>query len=151
MAVGATAVIISGGIDLSVGSVYALAGVVMGLVLREVAPAGGTGAVWLGLLICVGLGLVAGALNGAMVVGLGVHPFIITLGSMWILRGVAFVTRKAESILLPESLIHFANSPICSRADLYTSSSLGLLANSYSGAHTAELTQIRSYLSTDAR
>src|SRR5580698_8807646 len=67
MAVGATVVIISGGIDLSVGSVYALAGVVMALVLRQVVPDGGAGAVWLGLLICVGIGVVAGALNGAMV------------------------------------------------------------------------------------
>ena len=105
MAVGATVVIISGGIDLSVGSVYALAGVVMGLALRG--SAGGAGAVWLGLLICVAIGLAAGAVNGAMVVGLRVHPFIITLGSMWILRGIAFVTSKAESIMLPESLAHF--------------------------------------------
>ena len=134
MAVGATLVIISGGIDLSVGSVYALAGVVMGLVLREVAPAGGTGAVWLGLLICVGLGLVAGALNGAMVVGLGVHPFIITLGSMWILRGVAFVTSKAESILLPESLIHFAKSPLGLGAALHPIPMLGMLAVAALGA-----------------
>jgi ribose/xylose/arabinose/galactoside ABC-type transport system permease subunit len=140
MAVGATLVIISGGIDLSVGSVYALAGVVMGLVLREVAPAGGTGAVWLGLLICVGLGLVAGALNGAMVVGLGVHPFIITLGSMWILRGVAFVTSKAESILLPESLLHFAKSPLGLGAALHPIPMLGMLAVSAAGALYLERT-----------
>ena len=36
-----------------------------------------------------------------MVIGLGVHPFIITLGTMWILRGVAFVISHAESILVP--------------------------------------------------
>ena len=34
-----------------------------------------------------------------MVVGLRVHPFIITLGTMWILRGIAFVASNAESIL----------------------------------------------------
>jgi ribose/xylose/arabinose/galactoside ABC-type transport system permease subunit len=140
MAVGATAVIISGGIDLSVGAVYALAGVVMGLMLREVAPAGGTGAVWLGLLICVVLGLVAGALNGAMVVGFGVHPFIITLGSMWILRGVAFVTSKAESIPLPESLIHFAKSPLGLGAALYPIPTLAMLAVSAAGALYLERT-----------
>jgi ribose/xylose/arabinose/galactoside ABC-type transport system permease subunit len=140
MAVGATVVIISGGIDLSVGSVYALAGVVMGLVLRELVPAGGTGAVWLGLLICVVLGLVAGALNGAMVVGFGVHPFIITLGSMWILRGVAFVTSKAESILLPQSLMHFAKSPLGLGAALYPIPMLGMLAVSAAGALYLERT-----------
>jgi len=99
MAVGATVVIISAGIDLSVGSVYALAGVVMGLVLRD--STGGAGTVLAGLSICLAIGLAAGALNGVMVVGLGVHPFIITLGSMWILRGLAFVISKAESIILP--------------------------------------------------
>ena len=45
-----------------------------------------------------------GLLNGAMVVGLRVHPFIITLGTMWILRGIAFVASKAESILVPAAL-----------------------------------------------
>ena len=140
MAVGATVVIISGGIDLSVGSVYALAGVVMGLVLREAAPGGGAGAVWLGLLICVVVGLAAGAINGTMVVGLGVHPFIITLGSMWILRGVAFVTSKAESILLPESLIHFAKSPLGLGAALYPIPMLAMLAVSGAGALYLERT-----------
>ena len=50
---------------------------------------------------CVGVGLLCGLLNGVLVVGLRVHPFIITLGTMWILRGIAFVARKAESILVP--------------------------------------------------
>jgi ribose/xylose/arabinose/galactoside ABC-type transport system permease subunit len=112
MAVGATIVIISGGIDLSVGSVYALAGVTMGLLLRAHPHLDGAGAVLLSLLVCAGVGLAAGAVNGALVVGLGVHPFIITLGTMWILRGVAFVASKAESILLPEALTRFAKAPL---------------------------------------
>ena len=132
MAVGATVVIISGGIDLSVGSVYALAGVGMGLLLRATGPAAGGGAVWLAA--CVAIGVAAGALNGAMVVGLGVHPFIITLGSMWILRGVAFVSSKAESILLPESLAHFAKSPLGLGAALYPVPMLAMLAVSALGA-----------------
>jgi ribose transport system permease protein len=100
MAVGATVVIISGGIDLSVGSVYALAGVAMGLILRGGDPSGG------------GAGTVPAALRSLSRWGSGLGPlgvilwsrrppFIITLGSMWILRGIAFVTSKAESILLP--------------------------------------------------
>ena len=48
--------------------------------------------------------LVCGLANGVMVVGLGVHPFIITLGTMWILRGIAFVVSHAESILVPRAL-----------------------------------------------
>src|SRR5512134_3392005 len=119
MAVGATIVIISGGIDLSVGSVYALAGVSMGLILRVAAPGGGVGAVLLAFIVCVAVGIAAGALNGAMVVGLRVHPFIITLGSMWILRGIAFVASKAESILVPGALIDLAKAPLGLLESLY--------------------------------
>jgi ribose/xylose/arabinose/galactoside ABC-type transport system permease subunit len=132
MAVGATVVIISAGIDLSVGSVYALAGVVMGLVLRD--STGGAGTVLAGLLICLAIGVGAGALNGAMVVGLGVHPFIITLGSMWILRGVAFVISKAESIILPEALTHLAKSRLGLGAALYPVPMLSMLAVAIVGA-----------------
>ncbi len=103
MAIGATMVIISGGIDLSVGSVYALAGVSSALVLRHMSGAGDTVTVLAGLFTCLGVGLACGLLNGVLVTGLKVHPFIITLGTMWILRGIAFVATRAESILLPSA------------------------------------------------
>jgi ribose transport system permease protein len=138
MAVGATVVIISAGIDLSVGSVYALAGVVMGLILRD--STGGVGTVLAGLSICLAIGVGAGALNGAMVVGLGVHPFIITLGSMWILRGVAFVISKAESIILPEALTHVAKSPLGLGAALYPVPMLSMLAVAVVGSLYLERT-----------
>jgi ribose transport system permease protein len=104
MAIGATMVIISGGIDLSVGSIYALAGVTMAGVLRSLGPMSSGMTVLTGIVVCVGIGLLCGVLNGILVVGLRVHPFIITLGSMWVLRGIAFVVTKAESILVPQSL-----------------------------------------------
>ena len=75
----------------------------------------------------VAVGLGAGALNGVMVVGLGVHPFIITLGSMWILRGIAFVASKAESILLPEALTRFAKAPLGLGNALYPVPMLAML------------------------
>jgi len=100
MAVGATMVIISGGIDLSVGSVYALSGVLTALLLRSLGPTSPVAVVFLGIALCLGLGLLCGLLNGVMIVGLRVHPFIITLGTMWAFRGIAFVTSKAESILV---------------------------------------------------
>src|SRR5262245_30364147 len=140
MAVGATIVIISGGIDLSVGSVYALAGVAMGLILRAWAPAGGASAVVLAFLVSVAVGLAAGAVNGLMVVGLRVHPFIVTLGTMWILRGVAFVASKAESILLPEALTRFAKSPLGLGAALYPVPMLGMLVISVLGAVSLQRT-----------
>jgi ribose/xylose/arabinose/galactoside ABC-type transport system permease subunit len=110
MAIGATMVIISGGIDLSVGSIYALSGVAMALLLRHAGPMGSAATVGLGLTICVGVGVLCGVLNGALVTGLKVHPFIITLGTMWMLRGIAFVTSKAESILVPQPLTSVAKA-----------------------------------------
>ena len=71
MAVGATMVIISGGIDLSVGSIYALAGVAMAMVLRaRRARAARSRPSLLGLAVSLGVGLACGAINGLMVVGL---------------------------------------------------------------------------------
>ncbi|MHB8523626.1 MAG: ABC transporter permease [Limisphaerales bacterium] len=104
MAVGATFVIISGGIDLSVGAIYALASVLGALVLHAFGPDGTHAnlsagiAVSLGMLTCVGIAALCGLLNGGMIVALGVHPFIITLGTMAILRGIAFVITKGQSI-----------------------------------------------------
>jgi ribose transport system permease protein len=57
--------------------------------------------------------------NGVLVAGLQVHPFIVTLGTMWIFRGVAFVATRAESILLPGSLTSFAKASLGLRAGLY--------------------------------
>jgi len=119
MAVGATIVIISGGIDLSVGSIYALAGVTMAMVLRSAAPASGTSTFLLGAVVAVGIGVFCGALNGLMVVGLRVHPFIVTLGTMWILRGIAFVSSSAESILVPRALTDVAKASLGLSSSLY--------------------------------
>ena len=103
MAVGMTCVIIAGQIDLSIGSAYALASVLAALVLHRYGPDGpGAGSplagACLGLLVGLGTGLGCGLLNGLMVTGLGVHPFIITLGTMAVYRGIAFVTTDGQSI-----------------------------------------------------
>src|SRR6187200_3677919 len=63
MAVGATMVIISGGIDLSVGSIYALAGVTTAMVLRAVGPLDPLAMIALGLTVSLGIGLACGAIN----------------------------------------------------------------------------------------
>jgi ribose transport system permease protein len=103
MAVGATFVIITGGIDLSVGSMYCLAAVCGAMFLNYFGPRGpGAGAspFWVvpgAILICLGTGTLCGLLNGLGVVFLRVHPFVITLGTMAIYRGVAFVMTKAQA------------------------------------------------------
>src|ERR1700745_2815080 len=98
MAVGMTVVIITGGIDLSIGATYALASVCGALVLTQFGAAGGTGAVLLGILVTIGVGILGGFLNGSMIVAFNVHPFIITLGTMAIYRGIAFVQTNGQSI-----------------------------------------------------
>ncbi len=82
-AVGMALIIIHGGIDLSVGSTVALTTVVVAKCLQ--AGAGPFSAV----LAALALGAAAGALNGLLVVGLRITPFIATLGSMSALRGLA--------------------------------------------------------------
>jgi ribose transport system permease protein len=133
MAIGATIVIISGGIDLSVGSIYALAGTTMAMLLRSSAPGSGSTVIG-GFAICAGVGLACGLLNGALVVGLKVHPFIITLGTMWVLRGVAFVATKAESILVPQSLTAVAKAPLGLSVGLYPVPMLAMILLTVVGA-----------------
>lgn len=104
MAVGATFVIISGGIDLSVGSIYAFASVLAALTLHAYGPDGPGSktpaweSVTLGIAVCLGSATLCGLLNGAMIVALRVHPFIVTLGTMAIYRGVAFVMTEGQSV-----------------------------------------------------
>lgn len=133
MGVGATLVIIAGGIDLSVGAVYALAGVAMAMILRALGPMDPTMTVLIGLATCLVVGLICGLANGVMVIGLGVHPFIITLGTMWIVRGIAFVISRAESILVPEALTAVAKAPLGLGTALYPVPLLAMLAVTLAG------------------
>lgn len=100
MAVGMTAVIILAGIDLSVGSIYGLAALVGAMALQRFTDAE-TGlllSVPVGVGVCCFVGLLCGFTNGVMIVGLRVHPFVITLGTMAAYRGIIFVTSKGQSI-----------------------------------------------------
>ena len=106
MAVAMTAVIITAGIDLSVGSIYALAGILAALVVREMAPetSGLVGAAALVAVACA-VGSALGLANGAMIVGFRLHPFIITLGTLSIFRGSATLATKGQTISgLPEAV-----------------------------------------------
>ncbi len=84
LACGMTVVIVSGGIDLAVGSVVALCGVVFSLlVIRH----GWTG--WTAIPVAVGIGAVAGAASGSLIAFARVQPFIATLAMMAFARGLA--------------------------------------------------------------
>jgi len=92
LGLGATLVILTGGIDLSVGSVLALSGVVAGLLVKQglpVAPAMAAGIV---------VGGLCGAVNGLCVTRLRLPPFIATLGMMLVARGLALQLTDARAI-----------------------------------------------------
>jgi len=95
-ALGMTAVIIAGGIDLSVGAVIALVTVVIAAALRAGAPP------LIAALAGVGTGLAAGLINGALVTR-RVVPFIVTLGTMLLIRGAAKGIAHEQKIDAPPS------------------------------------------------
>ena len=99
-AIGMTMVIVSGGIDLSVGSVIALTGVVTALVLQD-------GRV---PVLAVGAGVVAGGLvgiaNGMAITRLRVIPFIATLGMLGVARGAAKWLAGQQTVNVPETWVN---------------------------------------------
>src|SRR5437773_6530377 len=92
IALGMTFVIITGGIDLSVGSASALAGVAGTWSLTQGAPIG------VAVLIGVGVGALAGLLNGALVGWLHIPPFVATLGTMGAFRGLALFATNGTTV-----------------------------------------------------
>lgn len=92
VAVGMTFVIISGGIDLSVGSIVALSGVALGAALQ------GGQALPVALAIALGIGVTCGLVNGAIISWGGLPPFIVTLGMMSIVRGAALVFTEGRPV-----------------------------------------------------
>ncbi len=84
IAVGMTFTIITAGIDLSVGSLLAVAGIMSGLFAQRDATALN---VFLAFSVPIAVGVVGGALNGAIIAGAGVNPLIVTLGTLTAFRG----------------------------------------------------------------
>ncbi|WP_294481247.1 ABC transporter permease [uncultured Victivallis sp.] len=103
IALGMTFVIAAGGIDLAVGSLFALAGVVS---LFAMNAAGGPESVQLvaGLGAALGVGVIGGALNGVLVGAARVQPFIVTLGTMSIFRSLALYFSNAGLVRTDNTL-----------------------------------------------
>jgi erythritol transport system permease protein len=96
LAIGMTFVILSGGIDLSVGSIAGLCGMVAGYLLSRglAVPAAGVTIyfhAWFVVVIALAAGMVLGALNGWLIARMQVAPFIATLGVLYIARGAAML------------------------------------------------------------
>ncbi len=106
MGIGVTFPIITGGIDLSIGSVIALSGTVSVMAAIAGAP------IWLSMLIGLMVGVVVGILNGWMVTKLRLPPFIATLGTMMVARGVALTISNANAWPAPEAYGNLGNNAI---------------------------------------
>lgn len=102
--IGMTYVIIGGGFDLSVGSVVALAGCIAAEVMLHSGIAAGIAAGALS-------GIAVGVLNGYVIARIGVSPFIATLGTMVLIRGVVLLMTQGSPIVgeegLPQAFVSF--------------------------------------------
>ncbi|MHB0998409.1 MAG: ABC transporter permease [Armatimonadota bacterium] len=108
IAIPMTYVFIAAGLDLSVGSVAGLAGVVCGLAMTK----------WnipvpVAILFGLGIGVVTGLCNGTVSVYLRIPSFIVTLGMMYVARGAVFVLTQGETIYpLPDSFNSFGKASL---------------------------------------
>jgi ribose transport system permease protein len=93
IAVGMTFVIISGNIDISVGASLALSSCVGATVMAN------TNNVILGIIITLLAGMVLGLFNGGLIAYLGFPPFIVTLSTMWLFRGVAYLFTDGQAVV----------------------------------------------------
>ena len=107
LAVGMTFVILTGGIDLSIGSVVALGGVCAAIIAAK------TGSVALGFSTALAIGLLCGAFNGVFTAYFRVPSFVVTLAVLTIARGVAFILSEGRSIgNLPENFSYLGKTAV---------------------------------------
>ena len=88
VALGLTAVILMGELDLSVASTLAVSGVIMALIPN----------MWVGIVVALVTGLIIGVINAFFVAVVGINSFIATLGTLFSLRGLAFVLSDEEPV-----------------------------------------------------
>jgi ribose/xylose/arabinose/galactoside ABC-type transport system permease subunit len=106
MAVAQTFLIIAGGFDLSVGSVVALTGVVIGVLFQN-----GSGLdIWLSAAIGLSMGLLVGIVNGVVVVALRINALITTLGTLSIFSGLAYLLTAGKTLIITSPPFQFLGS-----------------------------------------
>jgi ribose transport system permease protein len=99
IATGMTFVLLTAGIDLSVGSVMFVAAAVAGKLVLNGQP------LWLACLAILGIGLLAGVLHAFFITRLGVIPFIVTLATLYAGRGLGLWLTETRALNLPESIL----------------------------------------------
>lgn len=112
LAVGETFVIVSGGIDLSVGSNASLAGVIGAFAMRSLLNGHHSEALVLivGTIVCAGIGLLAGLVNAALINWARLVPFVATLATMGATAGLAIVMSNGQPIGLDSRAIQFSTA-----------------------------------------
>src|SRR5579863_361857 len=108
VAIGMTIVIVTGGIDLSVGSLIALAAVLAALFIRDFAGGMNASATGMTLACLAALAVcgVVGGFSGAMITLFGIPPFIVTLAMMLVGSGLAYILAKGQSAYqIPDSFV----------------------------------------------
>lgn len=107
IAIAATIVIIAGGIDLSVGAITGLSAMVVALMLKSGADIG------ISVVAAVAVGTLVGVYNGVLIYGTKIAPFIATLGTMTIVRGIIKLISDAKTITgFPEDFVQFAQKNV---------------------------------------
>lgn len=92
MAIGMSFVLIGGGMDLSIGSTSALAGMVAAMIMRDQQN------VLLGVILALLIGILVGLINGLTIIYLKLPPFIVTLGTMYIARSACLILTEAHPV-----------------------------------------------------
>lgn len=105
IACGMTFVMVAGGFDLSVSSITAVCSVVAVLTLQRLAPAGPWVAIPAAVVATIAAGAALGAVNGVLIAYIGVNPFVVTLSTMLVFRGIALViTQGGQTVEVPSAL-----------------------------------------------
>jgi len=113
VATGMTFVLLTAGIDLSVGAIMFVSAAVAGrLVLGGWIPGLEVIPVWLAVLLIVPLGLACGAVNALLIAGLRMMPFVVTLATLFVGRGLALHITETRALNLPPSFLAIGQSTV---------------------------------------
>ncbi|MDR2468702.1 MAG: ABC transporter permease [Spirochaetaceae bacterium] len=119
LSAGLTYVIILGGIDISVGSVAALAGVICAMIGLRFPGMNLPGSIAILILTAIVVGGICGLLNGIMVTRFNVVPMITTLATMTILRGVTYIVTGGVAVFGLPSVFSFLGAGRIIKTELY--------------------------------
>jgi hypothetical protein len=114
LAIGETFVILTGGIDLSVGAVLGFSCVVSGTVMEHMlgTSTGSLGITVLGFVVGIAVGGLCGFLNGILITRLRLPPFIVTLATLYALGGATYIVSEEPIYQIPHQLVTFGQQSL---------------------------------------